>query len=84
MATISFKAEDGLKQKLEALADKKGINTSAYIKLILTEKINGELVMVTENGLTVEEELRIVASDKNDKVSGPFKTTKSLMKALRA
>lgn len=83
MATISFKAGEDLKQKLETLAEKKGINTSAYIKLILTEKINGELVMLTENGLTVEEELRIVASNKNDKFVGPFKTAKSLMKALR-
>ncbi|PIS03998.1 hypothetical protein COT83_03010, partial [Candidatus Peregrinibacteria bacterium CG10_big_fil_rev_8_21_14_0_10_44_7] len=77
MATISFKADDLLKKKLEKLAQKKGINTSAYIKLILTEKINGELIMTTENGLTVEEELNILYSDENDKVSGPFKTAKS-------
>lgn len=83
MATVSFKADDALKAKLEMLADKKGINTSAYIKLVLTEKINGELVMMSENGLTVEEELRILSSSKEDEVCGPFKTTKSVMQALK-
>lgn len=82
MATISFKTDDSLKAKLEALANRKGINTSAYIKLILTEKINGELIIMTENGLTVEEELRIINSDKKDKTSGPFKTAKAVWKAL--
>ena len=80
---VSFKADNELKSKLELLAKKKGINTSAYIKLVLTKGINDELVAITENGLTVQEELDILASDKNDKVYGPFRTTKSLMKALK-
>lgn len=82
MAVISFKTDDEFRSKLEALAQKKGINISAYIKLTLTQTMNGELVEITENGLTVAEELAILAADKKDKVSGPFTETKDLMKAL--
>ena len=83
MTTVSFKADDELKTKLELLAKKKGINTSAYIKLILTKGIDNELISITENGLTVQEEIEILNSDKNDKVYGSFSDTKSLMKALK-
>lgn len=82
MAVISFKTDDEFKSKLEALAQKKGINTSAYIKLTLTQTMNGELAEMTENGLTVAEELAILAADKKDVVSGPFTETAGLMKAL--
>lgn len=83
MATISFKAGEDLKTILESLAEKKGINTSAYIKLLLTKEIKNELQEITENGLTIAEELEILRSEKEDKVYGPFKTTKSLMKAIK-
>lgn len=83
MVTISFKADETFKMKLEALAKKKGINTSAYIKLILTKGVNGELTEITENGLTVAEELQILASDTDDKMYGPFASAKAIMKALR-
>lgn len=83
MVTISFKAEEEFKKNLDLLAERKGINTSAYIKLLLTKEINGELNELTENGLTVFEELRILTSDANDEVVGPFKSAKSLMKALK-
>jgi len=83
MATISFKADEDLNKKLKTLAKKKGITTSAYIKLILTKGINGELIEITENGLTVAEELKIINSDKNDKTHGSFKSAKSVMSALK-
>ena len=83
MATISFKSDDNLKRKIEALAEKNGINTSAYIKLILNRAVNGELVEMTENGLTVAEELGILQSEREDKVFGPHKSAKSLMTALK-
>lgn len=83
MATVSFKTDDEFKKKLDLLAKKKGINRSAYIKLILTKGVNGELTEITENGLTIEEELRILQADKEDQVYGPFKSKMSLMKALR-
>lgn len=83
MTTVSFKADAELKGKLELLARKKGINTSAYIKLILTKGIDDELVAITGNGFTVQEELEILNSDREDKVYGPFLTAKSLMKELK-
>lgn len=83
MATISFKADDNLKHKLDVLARASGINTSAYIKLILTRNINNELIEITENGLTLAEELEILEADKNDEVSGPFDSTEELIKHLK-
>lgn len=81
--TVSFKADIELKRKLQLLAKKKGINTSSCIKLILTKGINDELLSVTENGLTLKEEMDILESDKNDKIYGSFATVKSLMKVLK-
>lgn len=83
MATVSFKADDQFKSLLETLAEQKGINTSAYIKLVLTRGVKEELVELTENGLTTAEELEILAHEKKDKVYGPFKTMGALMKALK-
>ncbi|MBU2524129.1 hypothetical protein KKG71_02965 [Patescibacteria group bacterium] len=83
MTTISFKAEDNFKQKIDSLAKYKGITTSAYIKLILTKEMNGELAELTANGLTVAEELEILAGDSDNQLEGPFKSAKSLMKALK-
>lgn len=83
MGTISFRADDGFKQKLDFLAVKKGINTSAYIKLLLTKGIGNDLSEITENGLTVAEELEILESEKNDKIYGPFKNSKEVLNALR-
>ena len=83
MATISFKADDDFKKKLDTLAKSKGINTSAYIKLLLTKEVKHELSELTENGLTVAEELDILDSAANDTVKGPFTNAKDLMKALK-
>ena len=82
MATISFKADDDFKKKLDVIAQQKGINTSAYIKLILTKEVKNELTEMTENGLTVGEELQILEAAKG-KMYGPFSSTKELMKALK-
>ena len=82
MATISFKADDQFKKRLEMLAKSKGINISAYIKLNMTEAMNKELSRVTENGMTVAEELEILHSMKNDEVFGPFESTVELLEAL--
>ena len=53
MTTISFKADTALKNNLQTVARNKGINTSAYIKLVLTEKLENDLSRITENGFTV-------------------------------
>ncbi|PIQ78662.1 hypothetical protein COV81_04580 [Candidatus Peregrinibacteria bacterium CG11_big_fil_rev_8_21_14_0_20_41_10] len=83
MATVSFKASPELKTKLESVAQIKGINLSAYIKLILTAALKDELIKVTENGLTVAEELEILASTMDDETTGPFTDTNELLKSLR-
>lgn len=83
MATLSFKADDQFKKKLERIAEKKGINVSAYIKLILTKEMNTELTQMSENGLTVAEELEILESLKNDKIHGPFESVEDLLKDLK-
>jgi len=83
MTTVSFKADDNLKEMLNFMAVKKGINTSAYIKLVLTEKLSEDLGRITQNGLTVAEEMEILSSAENDETEGPFSDVKSLMKALK-
>lgn len=82
MTTVSFKAEPDLKRNLDALARRRGINTSAFIKLLLTERLNRALAEITENGLTVAEELTILASDTRDE-EGPFRSAATVMRALR-
>jgi len=83
MPTISFKADTKFRDSLQTLAKKKGINTSAYIKMLLTKDVTDALSEVTENGMTVEEELQILHSDAHDEVFGPFTTTKALMRSLK-
>ncbi|MFA5829021.1 MAG: hypothetical protein WC843_00785 [Candidatus Gracilibacteria bacterium] len=83
MTTISFKADEKLKNKLETVAKDKGINTSAYIKLILTKEVNNELATLTSNGLTVAEEMEILKSAESDKKYGPFDNVKDLLKSLK-
>lgn len=82
MTTLSFKAQDELKEKLTLLAGKKGINVSAMIKLLLTEALNEELGRVTKNGMTVAEELAILHSLKNEKAKGPFDGVMALKKRI--
>ena len=53
MATIAFRANESLKKKLEHLAQYKGINTSALIKMYLTKSLKQDLNEKTENGITV-------------------------------
>ena len=45
--------------------------------------VNHELTMLTENGLTVAEELPILKAEREGKVYGPFKTAKAMMKSLK-
>ncbi len=82
MSTTSFKTDDEFKQKLDAVAHYKGINTSAYIKMSLTKSMRDDLSEITENGMTVAEELEILRSDKEDPTYGPFETVEELMKSL--
>lgn len=60
MSTIAFRANDKLKRQLEQLARLKGINMSSLIKLYLTKDIKRELSRITENGMTVADELELL------------------------
>lgn len=40
--------------------------------------------LLTENGLTVAEELEILESENNDKINGPFRNTKTLVAVIKA
>lgn len=82
MTTITFKADDKFKKTLEALARIKGINTSAYMKLILTQEMRKELAEVTANGMTVAEELAILDDAENGETDGPFETVDEMMNFL--
>lgn len=81
MTTLSFKAPDDLRTLLTALAGRKGVNVSAYIKLLLTEAIEGELHRVTENGITIAEELAVLESDATDDVV-KFSNIQAVKRAL--
>lgn len=83
MAIITFKTSEIFKKNLILISQLKGINMSAYIKLILTDALKEEMNNITKNGLTVAEELEIIQSDFFDKTYGPFKNTDDLMKALK-
>ena len=61
MASIAFRIDDNIKRQLEGLAKLKGINLSALIKLYITKKMNKDLNEITENGMTVAEELELLA-----------------------
>lgn len=82
MATITFKAGDDFKKKLEAVAERKGINVSAYIKLCLTKAVRTDLSEMTENGMTVADELQLLAEDALEPEYGPFNTVDALMQSL--
>ncbi len=58
MAMIAFRTDDELKQQLEAIAENKGINLSALIKLYLTRAVKEDLQEATFEGTTVAEELK--------------------------
>lgn len=60
MSTIAFRADDEMKMKLEHIAKNKGINLSALVKLYLTTALKKDLNEMTENGMTVAEELDLL------------------------
>jgi hypothetical protein len=60
MTTVAFKAEDALKNALGKVARMKGISLSALIKFYLTDALKAELSRITENNMTLAEELDIL------------------------
>jgi hypothetical protein len=60
MTTIAFKADNNFKIALEKVSDMKGITLSALIKMYLTKNLKEELSEITQNGITVGEELDLL------------------------
>jgi len=57
MAMIAFRADDEFKKQLDAIAENKGINLSALIKLYLKRAVKADLQEITMQGNTVAEAL---------------------------
>ncbi len=83
MPVITFRSDDPFKDTVEALAKRKGINVSAYIKMLLTEGMRKDLSEKTENGITVSQELAILKDDLEGKCFGPFTSVGPLMRKLK-
>lgn len=83
MSIITFKTTDNFKKNLILISQIKGINMSAYIKLVLTNAIKKELNRLAENGLTVSEELKIINSSLFDEKYGPFDNPDELISSLK-
>lgn len=82
MSTIAFRADDELKMKLEHIAKNKGINTSALIKLYLTTALKKDLNEITENGMTVAEELELLAMGEEGGDGKIYDSVEDLIKDL--
>lgn len=60
-ALLQIKIEPKLKKALEMIAEYKGISVGSLAKMFLTESSRQErLKMLTENGMTVEQEMEIL------------------------
>ena len=54
---IAFRADDEFRKQLDAIAENKGINLSALIKLYLKRAVKADLQEITMQGNTVAEAL---------------------------
>ena len=82
MSTIAFRADNELKLKLEHIAKNKGINLSALVKLYLTVMIKKDLNEITENGMTVAEELELLIMREEGGDGKTYESVEDLMKDL--
>jgi hypothetical protein len=84
MSTIAFRADDELRMKLECIAKNKGINVSALIKLYLTTALKKDLNEITENGMTVAEELELLAMREEGGDGKVYKSAEDYIKHLKS
>lgn len=82
MTTIAFRVDETLKKQLEHLAKYKGINLSALIKMYLTEVSKRDLNRITENGMTVAEELEILMMAEEGGDGKIYDSAKEYIKSL--
>lgn len=90
MATIQIRIDDKTKRSARKVLDRLGIDMSTAIKAYLRQVAIHErlpISLVTENGLTPEEEGEIVRADKEARagknVFGPFDSTDEMLKSLK-
>ena len=82
MSTIAFRIDDSIKRELEHLAKRNGISLSALIKMYITKAKNRDLNEITENSMTVAEELELLAMDE-EKFDGKTYTVDEYIKYLK-
>jgi len=82
MTTIAFRANEEVRKQLEAIAKNKGINLSAVIKLYLTQGIKSGLNEITINGMTVAEELELLAQAKDGGTGEIYDNVEDFIKSL--
>ena len=85
---LQLKIDPKLKEVLKMIADYKGISVGSLAKMFLKETARQEqLKMLTENGMTVEEEMEILRISKEAEqginVSPAFDNAKDAVKYLK-
>jgi len=80
MTTIAFRVDDNFKTKLEVIAKNKGINISSLIKMYLTSALKKDLNEITENGMTIAEELELLIMKEEGGNGKMYSNTKDLLK----
>lgn len=82
MTTIAFRLDEQLKKKLTSIAKNKGINLSALIKMYLTQSVKRDLNEITENGMTVAEELELLAQAEEGSTGEIYNNVEDFIKSL--
>lgn len=59
MKSITIRISADTKKELTELAQHMGVNTSAYIKMVLTQHVNDEIARETRSGLTIGEQMEL-------------------------
>ncbi len=90
MPQIQLRIDEKTKQSVKKILDEVGLDMSSAIKIYLKQIILYKGIpfkVLTENGLTVEQEMEILKASEEAKkginVEGPFDTAEELIKNLR-
>lgn len=86
---LQLKIDPELKKNLKMIADYKGISVGSLAKMFLKETARKEeLKMLTENGMTVDQEREILRrseeAERGINVVGPFNTAEEMIKSLNS
>jgi len=92
MSTIQIRVDAGMKKNVKKIFDDIGIDMSSAIKVYLKQVIINKGIpfkLVTENGMTISQENKIldasadVKADKNVKTFNEWKEVKSYLNSLK-